>query len=97
MSEQQFWHSNPRIWQVWAKAHKEVVNEQNMLNYYSGMYHLRATQVALAGAFSKNPKVSYFEKPIQIYELTEEEKKAQEEAELQKFIMWANGVEAKNK
>lgn len=92
MTEEQFWHSNPRIWQVWGEAHKGIVNEQNMLNYYSGMYTLRSLQMALEGAFSKHPKLKYFDEPLRIYELTEEEKKAQQKEELEKFMSWANHV-----
>lgn len=97
MTEEQFWESNPRIWQVWGEAHKNKVNEQNMLNYYGGLYQLRALQVALEHAFAKNAKSEYYSEPIRIFELTEKEKQELAEAELQKFVNMANGMIAKSK
>lgn len=86
MSEEQFWHSNPRIWAVWEEAHKQVVKEQNYINFVNGLYTLRGLQVALDHGFNKNAKSEYFDKPIQIFALSEKEIKAKQKAELEKII-----------
>lgn len=94
MTEEQFWKSNPRIWKVWEEAHKQKVKEMNFLMYIQGVYELRAIQVALDHGFNgKKAKSEYFDKPIQIYEFTEEEKKQNEKEALAKIVNFFNSME----
>lgn len=96
MTEEQFWHSNPRIWKVWEEAHKQKINEINTLNWLNGMYTLNALSVALDNAFNgKKAKSEYMEKPIRLYEMTEEEKSAEQQKALEQAIAFFNGMEAK--
>ena len=75
MSEEQFWNSNPRIIKVWEKAYKERTNHENFMNYVLGGYVLNAVSIAIGKGFSKNFKGEYPDRPIRIFELTEEEMK----------------------
>lgn len=47
------------------------------------------------GLNGRKAKTNYVDKPIQMFELTEEEKKAAQKKELQKFLMWAGRTEKK--
>lgn len=94
MTEEQFWHSNPRIIAVWEKAYKEKVNSINdIIHNIVGNYGISALIYSIEHCFAKNPKYSYVEKPIKLFELTEEEKEREavkeQKIEQNKFIEWA--------
>lgn len=99
MSEEQFWRSNPRIIKVWEEAWKNEQNRTNQLVHaYIGSYVMSAMTTSLAQIlvpmFSKNKKsqLSYIEEPIQLFEKTEDEKKAEYDLMTQRFIAWGNSL-----
>lgn len=99
MSEEQFWKSNPRIIKVWEKAYKMKVNADNTHMYvWTGNYMLSALYTAIDGVLNgKKAKAKYAEKPIRLFELTEEEKQKEAEKARAQFLAWAGHVEKKYK
>ena len=83
MTYEQYWEQSPYLVVAYRKAYRlrrEADNEQAWLQ---GLYVFDAFAVCLANAFAKrgSKKQNYIEKPIDIYPLTEREKKRREEAE----------------
>lgn len=99
MSEEQFWKSNPRIIKVWEQIYKNKINEQNRLTHmYVGNYELSALFTAIDGVLNgKKAKSKYMDKPVQMFELTEEEKKAEQEKAIAQFMGWAKSTQNKYK
>ena len=99
MTEEQFWESNPRIISVWEKAYKAKMNATNeFIHSWVGTYGLSAVTVAVEHCLhGRKAKTKYIEKPVQLYELTEEEKEREAEKERRKFIEWAKAAMNKNK
>ena len=99
MTEEQFWRSNPRIIKVWETAWEEEQKRQNELTHmYVGNYFLSAVTVAVDHCINgKKAKTKYLEKPIQLFELTEEEKEQQQLKAREAFMMWAKRAESKYK
>ena len=95
MSEEQFWNSNPQIIEVWKNAWKEKTNHDNFMNYVLGGYVLNAVSIAIGKALDgKKFKGEYPDKPTRIFELTEEEKQAEQEKALREAIAFFNGMKA---
>lgn len=87
MTPVEFWEESPYLAVAYRKAYRlkrKVENEQAWLN---GLYVYDAFAVVLSTAFSKRnaKKPSYLEKPIDIFPLTKEEKKAAELEEQKKM------------
>lgn len=87
MSYEQFWDGDPHLAVAYRKANKlkrEIANEQAWLQ---GLYIYDAFGVVLANAFSKrgSKKYEYVAKPIDIFPLTEAEKKRREQEEYAKM------------
>ena len=101
MSEEQFWNSNPRIIKVWDSAwRKEQLRQNELIHSYVGNYILSAVSTAVDHCLNgQNAKSKYIEKPIRLFELTEEEKKQQQLKAIEAFMMWAKRAEStyKNK
>lgn len=97
MSEEQFWKSNPRIINVWVKAWKLRENRRNeLIHSFVGNYGLSALFTAIDGVLNgRKAKSKYIDKPIQLFELTEEEKEIEKQKAIAAFMGWANS--AKNK
>jgi len=97
MTEEQFWHSNPRIIQVWEKAYRFKVNTLNdQIFRWVGEYGISALMFSIDHTMNgRKAKTKYVNKPIQMFELTEEEKKEAQKKELEKFLSWANRAEKK--
>ena len=91
MTYEDYWNESPYLACVYRKAFRlkrELENEQAWLQ---GLYVYDAFAVCMANAFSKRGarKVEYIEKPIDIFPLTEQEKKrreAEERAKMQKAM-----------
>lgn len=99
MSEEQFWHSNPRIIKVWEESWREEMERKNDLAHiWTGHYVMSAVQTALSQVltpmFSKGKRSSaeYIKEPVRLFPMTEEEKKAEAEKMTQAFIAWENSV-----
>ena len=87
MSYTQYWDEPPYLAVAYRKAFKlkrELDNEQAWLQ---GLYIYDAFAVCLASAFGKrgSQKPSYLERPIDIFPLTEQEKKRREKEEMAKM------------
>ena len=87
MSHTEFWDEPPFLAVAYRKAYRlkrEIENEQAWLQ---GLYVYDAFAVCMSNAFSKRgtKRQNYFEKPIDIFPLTEREKKEREQAEFAKM------------
>ena len=87
MSYTEFWDEPPFLVVAYRKAYRlkrEIENEQAWLQ---GVYVYDAFAVCLSNLFGKSgaKKQKYFERPIDIFQLTEKEKKAREKAEYAKM------------
>jgi hypothetical protein len=91
MTYEQYWESSPRLAVAYRKAYRikrEIENEQAWIQ---GLYVFDAFAVCLSNAFSKRgaKKQTYIEKPIDIFPISEQEKKrreAQENAKMQQAM-----------
>lgn len=99
MSEEQFWRSNPRIIKTWERIYRTKQNEQNTLAHmYIGNYELSALFTAIDGVLNgKKAKARYIEKPVRLFELTEEEKQIEQKKAIAQFMTWANATQDKYK
>lgn len=82
-----FWEESPYLAIAYRKAYRlkrEVDNEQAWLQ---GLYIYDAFAVCLANVFRKQgaKKKDYFSKPLDIFPLTEREKKRREKEEINKM------------
>ena len=87
MSYTEFWDEPPFLAVAYRKAYRlkrEIENEQAWLQ---GLYVYDAFAVCMSNAFNKrgSKRQNYFEKPIDIFPLTEREKKEREQAEFAKM------------
>ena len=87
MSYEQYWDAPPHLAVTYRKAFKlkrELENEQAWLQ---GLYVYDAFAVCMANAFSKRgaKKQEYLERPVDIFPLTEAEKKRREQEEYAKM------------
>jgi hypothetical protein len=97
MTEEQFWNSNPRIIKVWEQAYKNEQNRMNNLIYnWVGNYGVSALMLAIDHCLNgRKAKAKYLEQPIQIFELTEEEKEKATQKARQNFLAWAENMQRK--
>lgn len=93
MTYEQYWEGPPYLAVAYRKAYKLKREVENENAWLAGLYMYDAFAVCLANAFSKKggKKHEYFDKPIDIFPLTEREKKRREREERQKVI---NALEA---
>ena len=87
MSYEQYWDKPPILAVAYREAYKlkrEIENEQAWLQ---GIYFYDAFAVCLSNAFAKrgSKRQNYLEKPIDIFPLTESEKRRREQAEMAKM------------
>ena len=68
---------------------RRAMNEQLWLQ---GLYNANAFQTVLANAFTKSSRAKYFEKPLDIFEKTDAEKKQEVRDERAKLINFLNGL-----
>lgn len=96
MTEEQFWHANPRKIKVWEEAHKAKINEQNRLNYINGMYTLSATAYAVDHILNgRKAKSKYYNEPIRIFPKTEKELEQDRQDELKRFVAYLDNLKAR--
>lgn len=91
MNEEQFWRANPAIIKVWEKSFRLQEEHTNaMIHAYIGNYGLSALVYAIDHCLNgQKARTKYIEKPIRLFEMTEEEKKKEQEKALSAFIGWA--------
>lgn len=70
--------------------------QNELVHMWTGSYMLSALFTAIDGVLnSKKAKAKYIEKPIQLFELTEEEKEQEKIKAREQFLAWA-GLAEKN-
>jgi len=87
MTYEQYWDGPPSIAVAYRKAYRLKREAENEQAWLQGLYNYDAFAVTLANAFrSKGAKrQNYFEKPIDIFPLTEAEKQRREREEMAKM------------
>ena len=80
MTYEQYWEQSPYLAVAYRKAYRLKREADNEQAWLQGLYVFDAFAVCLANAFAKrgSKKQTYIEKPIDIYPLTEREKKRRE-------------------
>lgn len=83
MSYEQYWEQSPYLTVVYRKAYRIKRETENEQAWLQGLYVFDAFAVVLANVFSKRgaKKQKYIERPIDIFPLTEREKKRREAEE----------------
>lgn len=80
MTYEQFWESDPHLVAYYRKAYRLKRQTENEQAWLQGIYFYDAFSVSLANAFAKRgaKKQNYIEAPIDIFPLTQLEKKRRE-------------------
>ena len=83
MSYEQYWDESPYLAVAFRKAFRLKRQLDNEQAWLQGVYFYEAISVCMSNAFSKSSskKQNYFEKPLDIFPLTEREKKIKEAQE----------------
>lgn len=87
MTYEQYWEQSPYLAVAYRKAYRLKRETENEQAWLQGVYVYDAFAVCLANAFAKrgSKKQTYIEKPIDIFPLTEREKKRRESEEKAKM------------
>lgn len=87
MTPYQYWEESPYLAVAYRKAYRLKREADNEQAWLQGLYVLDAFAVCLANAFAKRgaKKQTYLEHPIDIFPLTEREKKRREAEEYAKM------------
>ena len=87
MSYEEYWDGDPRLTIAYRKAYAFKQRYDNQSAWLQGLYFYNAVSASLANAFKKSgaSRVNYIEKPIDIFPLTEQEKKLREQEEIAKM------------
>ena len=88
MSYEQYWEQPPYLVVAYRKAYRLRRETENEQAWLQGLYMFDAFAVVMANVFAKrgSKRQEYLERPIDIYPLTEREKKrrqAEENAKMQ--------------
>lgn len=83
MTYEQYWEQSPCLAVAYRRAYRLKREAENEQAWLQGLYVFDAFAVCLANAFAKrgSKKQNYIEKPIDIFPLTEREKKRREAEE----------------
>ena len=83
MTYEQFWEQSPRLAIAYRDAYRLKRETENEQAWLQGLYVFDAFAVCMANAFSKpgTKKQKYIERPIDIFPLTERERKRREAEE----------------
>lgn len=87
MTPTEYWDGQPHLAVAYRKAYRLKRQMDNEQAWLSGLYVYDAVAVCMANAFGKRgaKKQNYIEKPIDIFPLTEREKKRREQEEYAKM------------
>jgi hypothetical protein len=91
-----FWHLNPQKLLPFAEAHRKKQQARSDEMWLMGQYVASALDATVCNAMpfiKRKQKGKYFEKPIRVTPMTEEEQKIEEEKALNQFISFFNGME----
>jgi len=88
MSYHEFWHGDYTQWKYLEEANRLKKERDNEMLWLQGAYVHEAFATVMANAFAEkgSQPVHYLEEPWRITPMTEEEKRAKEEADKQKMI-----------
>lgn len=91
MTPTQYWEESPYLAIAYRRAYRLKREAENEQAWLQGLYNFDAFAVCLANAFRKRGQkaANYLERPVDIYPLTEQEKKrreAEEYAKMQKAM-----------
>ena len=81
----EFWDGDYTLLKFYVHKHKIAVEQKNEELWLQGAYFYEAIATALANAFSKHSNAKYPEKPHRLTELSEEEKKIEQEKMVENF------------
>jgi len=83
MSYEQYWEQSPYLVVAYRKAYRLRRETENEQAWLQGLYMFDAFAVVMANVFAKrgSKRQEYLERPIDIYPLTEREKKRREAEE----------------
>lgn len=87
MTEEQYWDKSPYLAVAYREAYKLRRKAENEQAWLQGMYFFDAVSVAVGNAMAKKgaKRLTYLERPIDIFPLTEREKKQREQEEYLKM------------
>ena len=87
MTPTQYWEESPYLTVAYRKAYRLKRETENEQAWLQGLYMYDAFAVCLANVFAKRgaKKQTYIEKPIDLFPLTEQEKKRREKEEQKKM------------
>ena len=87
MTYEQYWEQSPYLAIAYRKAYRLKLESRNEQAWLQGLYVFDAFAVCLANAFAKRGARAqkYIEKPIDIFPLTEAQKKKKEQEEYAKM------------
>ena len=87
MTPTQYWEESPYLTVAYRKAYRLKRETENEQAWLQGLYMYDAFAVCLANVFAKRgaKKQTYIEKPIDMFPLTEQEKKRREKEEQKKM------------
>ena len=93
MTYDEFWNCNPERYIAYRKAHELDIKRRNEEMWLQGLYNFTAFSTALSNIHldgKQHKPNKYLEKPIELFEKTEEEKKIEAEKAKQKVIAQLN-------
>lgn len=98
MTYQQFWEDDPWLVKAYFEAHKLQIQQRNEELWLQGLYifdalNATATNVMQALSKKKHKGVTYIDKPLRLFPLSEEEKRKKAELERQKVIDYFTRLE----
>lgn len=88
MPLEEFWHGDPWLVKTYREAYELKKRDQNEVLWLQGLYIYDAFAVVLSNAFADKgttPK-KYAMKPYNIFPMTEEERQAEEDRELEQAV-----------
>lgn len=100
MTEEEFWHSNPRKIKVYEEAWKRQKNFENQINFMIwGNYAMSAFSTVLSNIlspmFCKKPgNAHYLDEPVRIFEMTEQELEEYKAEQTRRFIEYCNNMKS---
>ena len=103
MTEEEFWHSNPRKIKVYEEAWKRQKNFENQMNYMIwGNYATSAFATVMTNILTpmfcqKQGKGHYIDEPVRIFEMTEKELEEYKAEQTRLFIEYCNNMKNKVK
>ena len=99
MSYEQYWEQSPYLTVAYRKAYRIKRETENEQAWLQGLYVFDAFAVVLANVFSKRgaKKQKYIERPIDIFPLTERERKRREAEENAKMQAAMEAMAAKQR